>query len=114
MADNQARASYNFFAAVPGTGWKNLLAAMKFLLFARLKLGKRLNSYKLDYIRLEPDTPLAAKVGESVDSFDLLPRNMKELERLFYRRSRSRVLNLLLSWHFRLGKRWGRKNVLTE
>jgi anaerobic magnesium-protoporphyrin IX monomethyl ester cyclase len=114
VADGQARASYNFFAAVPGTGWKNLLAAMKFLLFARLKLGKRLNSYKLDYIRLEPDTPLAAKVGESVDSFDLLPRNMKELERLFYRRSKSWLLNLLLSWHFRLGRRWGRKNVLTD
>jgi hypothetical protein len=99
---------------VPETGWKNLLAALAFLLTARLKLGRRLNSYKLDYIRIEPGTPLAAKVYPTSDTVNLLPANARELERLFHRRSRSRLLTLLLSWHFRLGQRWGRKNVLPD
>jgi anaerobic magnesium-protoporphyrin IX monomethyl ester cyclase len=114
VREGQAKASYNFFAAVPETGWRNFLVALWFLFTARLRLGRRLNSYKLDYIRLEPDTPLAGKVCGTSGTTNLLPTNNKELERLFFRRSRSRTLNLLLSWHFRLGRRWGRKNVLPE
>lgn len=114
-SDPKARASYNFFAAVPGTGWKNFLAAIWFLLKARLKLGRRLTRYKLSYIRLEPRTPLTQKVlGQAAEDDEkfLMPEDQKNLSRLFYRKSSSSLLNTLLSVHFHWGKWLGRKNVI--
>jgi len=113
--EGRARTSYNFFAAVPGTGWKNWLAAVRFLIKAKLKLGKRLTRWKLSYIRLEPLTPLAKEIlGERTGAEPLLPSNSRELNRLFLRKSRSVLLNVLLSLHYCLGKRFGRKNLIGD
>jgi hypothetical protein len=114
-ADEKASASYNFFAAVPNTGWGNLLAAVRFLIKAKRRLGHRLTRWKLSYIRLEPGTPLLAHVGESKGSISedrLLPADGKSLTGLFFRRSKSQVLNMLLGLHFHLGRILGRRNVL--
>ena len=113
--DGKAGASYNFFGAVPGTGWRNFLAAALFILKAKVKLGKRFTRYKFSYIRLEPNTPLAKKVyGEKAeDEWDfLLPANSKDLNRLFHKKSTSFLLNILLFLHFYIGKLWGRRNVI--
>ncbi|RJP78424.1 MAG: radical SAM protein [Candidatus Zixiibacteriota bacterium] len=111
--DGQARVSYNFFAAVPGSGWKDFLAAARFLLRARRRLGRRLIRYKFSYIRPEPGTPLARlRFGEAVSDEALLPRSAAGLKDLFCRRSRSPLLNTVLALHFHYGLRFGRKNVL--
>jgi radical SAM superfamily enzyme YgiQ (UPF0313 family) len=114
FAENrQVKAAYNFFAAIPGLGWSNMLAVVWFLIKARWRLGRRLARYKFSYIRLEPETPLAREVlGDGDHREALLPRNRRQLDRLFYRRSRSLLLNLLLELHYQLGKTFGRKNVL--
>lgn len=109
------RASYNFFATVPETGWRNFFAAVSFLLKAKLKLKDRLSRWKLSYIRIEPATPVVERIfGERTEETDaiLLPEDLKHLNRLFYRRSTSALLNVLLFLHFYWGKRSGRKNVL--
>jgi radical SAM superfamily enzyme YgiQ (UPF0313 family) len=112
-ANKNAKASYNFFAALPGVGWKNSLAAIRFLLKARLKLGKRLTRWKLSYIRLEPDTELAQRIpGIEVDRDRFLPLNSKQFNRMFYKKSTSFLLNIILSLHFYWGKVFGRKNIL--
>lgn len=116
-ADGLARASYNFFAAIPGTGWENWLAALRFLLKAKLKLGKRLTRWKLSYMRLEPHTPTARAVfGPKADGdgASLLPSSVRNLDGLFYRRSSSVVLDVVLWLHFCLGKLFGRRNVIED
>lgn len=113
--DDRVRASFNFFAAVPGTGWKNTLEAMKFLREARRKLGKRLSRWKLSYIRIEPNTPIALSLfPNSAESDDdcLLPRSPAELRKLFCRKTVSRWLNFLLIIHFYWGVLWGKRNVI--
>ncbi|MBC8205419.1 cobalamin-dependent protein [bacterium] len=107
--NEKAKASFNFFAAVPGTGWKNLLSAISFLLKAKIKLGKRLTRYKLSYIRLEPNTKLLKEIEEYID---LLPDENRGLSRLFYHKSTSNILNTLLLIHFHLGKWFGRRNII--
>jgi hypothetical protein len=114
-ADEKARASYNFFASVPGTGWKNFLAALGFLIRAKIRLGRRLTRWKLSYIRLEPGTPLYAEArghDNSRSHEELLPPDSKALVRLFFRHSRSKLLNALLWLHFHSGRILGRRNVL--
>jgi radical SAM superfamily enzyme YgiQ (UPF0313 family) len=112
--DGQVKAAYNFFTAVPGLGLLNLLAAVRFLIKARLRLGKRLNRYHFSYIRVEPGTPLAEVIANEKQGQELvlLPRNEREMDRLFYRRSSSFLLNILLEIHYRMGKWFGKKNVL--
>lgn len=112
-ANKAARASYNFFAALPGAGWKNILAALGFLLKARLALGKRFHHWKLSYIRLEPHTELTSIISGSRNNHDyLLPLDLRGLNRLFYKRSTSFILNILLFIHFYWGKFLGRKNTI--
>ena len=115
--DRKARASYNFFAAVPGTGWKNLLAAIGFLIKAKFRLGRRLTRWKLSYIRLEPGTPLLTEIKgfDAAKSSDkLLPTDGKSLMKTFLRRGKPMVLNMLLWVHFHLGHMLGRRNVLNK
>ena len=116
QSNSQARASYNFFAAVPHAGWRNVNGALKFIRRAKRKLGGRLLRYKYSYIRFEPGTPLVEELfpEKKNDSDWLLPANAGELKELFFRKSNSVLLNILLFIHFHLGKWFGRKNILKE
>ena len=110
--DGKAKASYNFFAAIPGLGWKNFLSAVKFVIRAKSSLGERLLRYKFSYIRLEPGTLIADEVLGSGGADFLLPESSTGLKKLFYRKSASFLLNILLSIHFHLGKWLGKKNII--
>ncbi len=116
IAENgQAHASFNFFASLPETGWANFLSAWSFIFKAKRKLRQRLTRYKLSYLRLEPNTPLARAVfGNTADSSFLLPKNSRELSRLYYRKSRSLSLNLILSCHYHWGRILGSRNTTKE
>ena len=112
--DGKAEASYNFFAAIPGLGWKNFLSAAKFIIKAKSSLGERLLRYKFSYIRPEPGTTIADEVLRSGGADSLLPESSTGLKKLFYRKSASFLLNILLSIHFHLGKMLGKRNVIKE
>ncbi|MFH1861591.1 MAG: hypothetical protein ABH878_02160, partial [bacterium] len=117
IADGKAKAAYNFFATVPGTGWKNTFAALRFLFIARRRLGRRLIRYRLSYLRIEPNTPLAETVfgkGLKANTDLLLPETLVELNRLFFCKGDSRLQSAVLGLHFWLGKRFSRKNVLNH
>ncbi|MFH1733915.1 MAG: radical SAM protein [bacterium] len=112
-----AKASYNFFATVPATGWENTLAAIKFLRKAKQRLGSRFIRWKLSYIRIEPNTSLERYLDTPSGVRDLakiLPRKQGQLHRLFLRKSRSFWLNLVLFLHYYWGKNFGRKNLLRK
>ncbi len=108
-AEGKARASFNLFAAIPGTGWHNFLSSIRFIRKAKKVLGRRLNRWKLSYIRVEPNTKF---VNEIRRTNDLLPVDRKGLERLFFKKSRSFFLNIFLMSHFKWGKLTGHRNVI--
>ncbi|TKJ39931.1 hypothetical protein CEE37_09340 [candidate division LCP-89 bacterium B3_LCP] len=113
----QAKASYNFFAAVPGIGWKNFGAALQFLISTRWKLGSRLVRWKLSYIRIEPETEITKLVlgADHIRNEELLlPVSKKQLRQLFVRKTSSKLLNILLFFHFYTGALFGRKNVIRQ
>jgi radical SAM superfamily enzyme YgiQ (UPF0313 family) len=109
--DGEAKASFNFFAAVPETGWSNLIAAVRFLRRAKRKLGRRLGRWKLSFIRIEPNTTVA-KATARKDS--LLPPNDRSLAGLFYKKSRSRILDSVLVIYFKWGMLTGRRNIIGD
>ena len=109
-SDIRAKTAYNFFAAVPEGSWKNILSALKFLLKAKITLGRRLERYKLSYIRIEPNTEMANKSGGETEA-NLLPCSYKELDKMFYRRTGSKLLDILLKLHYNIGKHFGSKNT---
>ena len=113
--DKSAKASFNLFVVIPGTGWKNFLAGIRFLIKAKIKLGTRLTRFKFSYIRLEPGTEILKRASSdaqkySVDS--LFPGISNNLSDNFFLRSESFLLNIILKLHFRLGKYLGRKNII--
>lgn len=113
--DKTAKASFNMFAVIPGTGWKNFLAGGKFLLKAKIKLGRRLTRFKFSYIRLEPETEILQKTSfdfQKNSSDSLFPGMKNNLNDKFFYKSDSFIFNIILKLHFHLGKLMGRKNVL--
>jgi radical SAM superfamily enzyme YgiQ (UPF0313 family) len=116
LAQNRrAHAYYSFFATFPRCGWRDFLSAIWFLIKARLMLKYRLNRFKFNYIRLEPHTLLTQefiKSNKIRDEAFLLPHNSRELNHLFYRKSASFTLNLLIFIHFWIGRLFMRKNIL--
>ena len=111
--NGKAKASYNFFAAFPGSGWDDYFSAKRFIIKAKERLGNRLTRYKISFIRIQPQTTLWYKVfGKNIADDALLPYNEKELQRLFYKKSDSFFLNLLLLCKFYWGIIFGKKNIV--
>jgi radical SAM superfamily enzyme YgiQ (UPF0313 family) len=113
IAENkEVKAAFNFFTAFPGSGWKDFLSAIRFLIRAKLLLGKRLTRYKFSYLRPEPGTPLSKIIYGDSYSEKLLPKDNRGLSFLFYRKSKSFTLNKILWMHYYCGKIWGRRNII--
>jgi radical SAM superfamily enzyme YgiQ (UPF0313 family) len=110
--DGRAKVAYNFFAAFPGSGWRDFFSAIWFLFKVKIRLGKRLIRYKFSYLRPEPGTPLAKIIYGEENPTCLLPRNRKELSKLFFRHSASPILNIFLHLHYHSGCIFGKKNTL--
>ena len=110
-SEKRAKTAYNFFAAFPGSGWRDLLSAIVFLAKAKIILGRRMVRFKLSYIRLEPDTETLKKTGDT-SKLRLLPESYRELDKLFYRKTRSKLLDILLKLHYHIGSRFGKRNTL--
>ena len=91
-----AVANYNFFLGLPGQTLRELAGILGFYARARRALGPRLTGFRLNHVRLEPGTALHREVVARgmFDADDpLLPGTDAELERLFLRRTGSRVLD---------------------
>lgn len=114
-ADTEAKAAYNFYAAVPGTGWHNFIAAIIFIIKAKIKLKKRLSRFRLSYIRIEPGTLLAKSLTKKQNLInDIIPVDAKQLNKTFYRKSTSFLLNIILAIHYYTGKIFGRHNLIVN
>lgn len=109
-ADGLAKAGYNFFAAFPGSGWKDILAAIGFIMTARMQLGRRFSRYKLSYLLPEAGTSTYETVYNTKQG--KLPADEKELEKQFFRKSRSLPLNIILFMHFHIGRLLGKRNLV--
>jgi hypothetical protein len=81
------RVMFNFFAFPPGQGLYHFLILIIFFLRCKLFLRKRLLSFGVGTIRVEPNTraeTMAIKDGLIEPGDSLLPETDHELERYFY------------------------------
>lgn len=83
-----ARANYNFFVGLPGQDLDELKSILRFWVRSRRRLGRRLQSFRLSYVRVEPHTPLhrtLVEEGRMSAENPLLPETDREVARLFHR-----------------------------
>lgn len=93
-----AMANYNFFLGLPGQDVEELGAILKFWLRCKRVLGRRLQGYRISYVRVEPDTPIhAALIADGTLSPDdpLLPETDREVAALFHRTTGNRAMDLI-------------------
>lgn len=89
-----AVANYNFMIGLPGQDLRELAGILKFWAHARRRLGKRLQGFRLAYVRVEPGTALHATLRADDDVDALLPQTEADLRGLFQTRTGHRSMDL--------------------
>jgi hypothetical protein len=93
------KAGYNFFCMLPGTNLYDLAKTLLLYLKIPLILFSKGGGVGLGWIRIEPYThihELALKEGFLSKDTDLLPKDEKELKKLFYSKSSYKYIDLLI------------------
>jgi anaerobic magnesium-protoporphyrin IX monomethyl ester cyclase len=104
-----ARLSFNFFGSFPGMRLPDLLRTLAFSMEARARLRGRLHAVGIEHIRILPGTAvhrLAMEKGVITPETNLLPENVDDYGKLFYREPNAWFADFLFRKFHVVSEKW--------